>query len=255
MTMPDITISLDDLDQHVVTFGMDVYPAIEIYVERTRLNMFYEEAHEEWPDLFDVLTASDFEYRISKAFKKEPAKSGGPSLPVNIFELSKRGPVVQLPLVLPNPIGSTNLETTFLERFTKIRKLFFKHLPGRSLLRVGLVRDVVFATGEQRCDSFLVAAPKLAAAELQGGSCRFHYRDDKCNVVLQLDPVQAMTVTQLPVGATFSQHGGFGLHVKLDVNNAEIRPLSDEDIDIVIERAASLWPRILLDYIRGRVSG
>lgn len=250
--MPNLTIALDDLDQHVVSFGIDVYPPIEIPVERTHLNMFYEEARETWTELFEGLTASDSEYRISKLFRQDRAKPRDPALPVHTFELSQRGPIVRFPLVLPKPIGQTNFEHTFREQFDGIRKLFFKHLPGRKLMRVGLVRDVIFATGQQRCDPLLGAEPEFAAAILQGGICRFDYRDDLCNVRLQLAPVQAMSVTQLPVGATVSQHGGYGLHVQLDVNNAEIRPLNEEDINNVIARAASLWPKSLLDYINAR---
>ena len=121
-------------------------------------------------------------------------------------------------------------------------------------MRVGLVRDVIFATSKQRCDFLLGAAPEFAAAKLQGGISRFDYRDELCNVRLQLVPVQAMSVTQLPAGATVSEHGGYGLHVQLDVNNAEIHPLNEEDINNVIERAASLWPKSLLEYINARGS-
>ena len=252
--MTDLMINLDDLDQHVATFGIDVFPAIEIPVERTHLNMFYEEAHDKWPDLFEGLIASDFEFRISKVFRVQPDIRGGPGFPVHTFELTQRGPLVRFPLMLPKPVGATKLEGTFLMRFAEIRKLFFKHLPGRALMRVGLVRNVIFATGEQRCEPLLAANSEFAGAKLQGGACRFDYRDDQCNVLVQLNPVQAMTVTQLPVGATVSQHGGFGLNVQLDVNNGEIRPLSDDDINVVLDRAASLWPKKLLEYINERVA-
>ncbi len=248
-----ITISLDDLDQHVATFGIDVFPAIEIPAERTRLNMFYEEAHNEWPDLFEGLMASDIEFRISKTFRRQPETRGGPALPVHTLELTPRGPLVRFPLKLPMPIGVTNLEGAFRERFDAIRKLFFKHLPGRQLMRVGLVRDLVFSTSGQRCDPILAAASEFAGAQLQGGVCRFSYRDERCNILVQIDPVQAMTVTQLPVGATVSQHGGYGLHVQLDVNNATIRPLADNDIDEIIERAVSFWPKKLVEYLNERV--
>jgi hypothetical protein len=82
--------------------------------------------------------------------------------------------------------------------------------------------------------------------------CRFYYRDQKCNIWLQFEPVQALTVTHLAMGPTVTKPGGFGVHVTLDVNSAEIHELQETDILEVIERAAGFWPNELLDYLNGR---
>lgn len=250
--MSRISISQGDLNQHVVTFGIDVYPPIEIPVERTRLNMFFEEAHARWPEHFVELTASDNEFRISRVFHGTRLISGKAGFPVHVFELTPRGPIVRFPLLLPKPVGKTDLETTAGNLFDEIRQLFFGQLPGRKILRVGLVRDAIFETGKERCDSFLGAMNDFAGAELQGGSCRYSYRDSLCNIHLQFNPVQAVSVTQLPIGGAVSEPEGFGLHVQLDVNNADLKTLSEPEIAQVIERANSLWPNNVLEFIKGR---
>ena len=65
-------------------------------------------------------------------------------------------------------------------------------------------------------------------------------------------PCQIQMTTQLPVGTKVEQQTGYGLRVVLDVNNWEIRPLEDSDIEEVLTRATGLWPAQLLEYLNGR---
>lgn len=251
--MTEFVVQPSDLEQHIVTFGVDVYPQIDIANDRTRLNMFYEEGKEKWPEVFDQISASDLEFKLSKAFRQRHEAGGGPELRVVTFELVPRGPLFRFPLQL-SQIGKTRLHDDFRSRFSALRTAFFKHLPGRAIMKVGLVRDLIFSTSGQRCEPLLHADNEFGNAKLQGGACNFHYRDAKCNVLLHFQPVQAITVTQLPVGHTVTTPGGFGLHVALDVNSAEIRALQDADIDEVLDRASGLWPDELLNYLNARMA-
>jgi len=52
-----LALSTDDLAHHIAGFGMDVYPPIEISNERTRLNVFYEEARSAFPAIYGRLEA------------------------------------------------------------------------------------------------------------------------------------------------------------------------------------------------------
>ena len=56
--------------------------------------------------------------------------------------------------------------------------------------------------------------------------------------------------TELPgLGTQVKQNRGGGMHVVLDVNNRVIRPLEEPEIEQIAEKAASLWPKALIDFL------
>ena len=249
--METLQLSMEDLEQHVVKFGFDIFPPIEISSDRTRLNLFYEEVRERFGELYDQLLASDTEFKISKRFRKD-AGIEGRSLGVETFVLTQRGPVFIFPLLLPEPVLATGLEDNYLEKFQQLQELFFSLLPGRKRMRVGLIRELIFATGDTPCHSMLTDRSTFAGGEIRGGNALFAYRDAKCNVRINFSLVEATKQTQLLVGTTVSEPAGYGLLVSLDVNNTDIRPLEDADIEDVLTRATSLWPDELLRYLNER---
>ena len=244
------TLTLDDVFQHVVTFGMDIYPTVEIPNDRTHLNMFYEAARAEYGGLYEALSTSDTEFRISKRFRKD-LDLAGPAISLDTFVLTNRGPVFNFPLLLPD-LGRTPCAESYLDAFHRVRELFFTALRDKKILRVGLVRDVLFSTGTTPALGHLTRHVSLAGADLVGGNALFEYRDTRFNHRVHLDAVEIRKATQLPVGMTVEERHGFGLRVRLDVNNSEPRPLNEADIQEVIERASSLWPGKLLEYLAGR---
>ncbi|MHC4697368.1 MAG: hypothetical protein ACYTFA_11545 [Planctomycetota bacterium] len=249
--METLSLSEADLCHHVVTLGMDIYPQVDIPTSRTHLNMFYEEARDRYGRLFERLSASDTEFRISKLFRRQPNVEG-PSIPVATFVLNPRGPVFVFPLKLPEPVGETGLESTFQDDFDQLRELFFRALTQRVVMRVGLIRELIFETGQANCQELITDVRSFANAPLVGGQATLKYRDDNHNHNIVVEPVSIARTTQLPMGARVSEDAGYGVHVVIDVNNANIqRPLEKADIDGVLERATSLWPDILLEYLRG----
>jgi len=245
--MESLKLSESDIIHHVVKFGIDIYPTVEIPSERTRLNLFYEEARTRHPQLCEQLIASDREFRISKEFRP-PANAAAPTLRVDTFVLTNRGPVFIIPVRLPDPIGSTGLEDKMLEAFKGVKALFFSALAERRIMRIALIRDLLFDVGQSSCEGVLSDRRSFSGAELKGGKCSLVYRDDLCNVRLEFESVEVRKTTKLPVGAAVTERQSFGLHVLLDVNNHQLKPLEDDDIAQVIERASSLWPDELLRY-------
>lgn len=248
--MESLSLTTADLLHHVVTFGIDVFPPVEIPKERTRLNMFYEEASSKWGDLYEQLVASEAEFKISKAFTERPGRR--PSIHMDTFTLTQRGPVFVFPVLLPEPIGKTGLEDSPVGRFDEVRKLFFSALTDRKIMRVGMVRELVFGTGDTACQQLLATETSFSGSELAGGKSLLVFRDSRCNVRLEFEPLEIRKTIQLPVGARMEQSAGYGVRVQLDVNNYAVRPLEDADIEEVLERATGLWPDELLRYINER---
>ncbi|MCH7807725.1 MAG: hypothetical protein IIB60_00760 [Planctomycetes bacterium] len=250
--MEPLSPSVNDLCYHVVEIGLDAYPPVSIPDERTRLNMFYEEARERWGNLFGRLVASDTEFKISKEFRRTPDVQG-PAHIAATFVLTNRGPVYAFPLVLPDPINETGLEATYLDDFVDIHRLFFSILPGHGVMRVGLVRELVFTTGEAPSNEILTRQGVFANAKLVGGQSKCTYRDEFHNHQILVEPVSLTKATRLPIGTVKEEHTGYGVRVRLDVNNAEVnRQLEETDIQQVLDRARSLWPDTLLEYLRER---
>jgi hypothetical protein len=218
--------------------------------ERTRLNMFFEDVRVRWASLYERLIAGESEFKISKPFRKDPHVQS-PEIPVDTFVLTQRGPVFVFPLRLPDPVGPTNLESGFRDVFRKVSNTLWSHLPGHTILRVGLVRDVIFSTRQADCTFLVSNQPDWLGAKLVGGRRLIHYRDDKCNIRLEFSPGRIGKATELPVGTKVEEPVGFGLRVRLDVNNDKPRPLQDADIEQVIDRALAFWPDGLLKYVSG----
>jgi hypothetical protein len=193
------------------------------------------------------LTASDSEFRISKRFTP-PAPTAGPAFGVDTFVLTNRGPLFAFPLRLPDPVGETNLEARMQAAFNDMKALFFSAITERKVMRIGLIRDLMFDTGQSPCEGVLSDRSEFAGARLKGGKRVLLYRDDLCNVRLTFEPAEVMKTTRLPVGTEVTERQSFGLHVVLDVNNHQPRPLNEADMNQVWERAAGFWPDDLLGY-------
>lgn len=241
-------VTIDDLQVHILKFGIDTFPPIEIPAERTRLNLFFEELTARWPDIYSQLIASSERFQISASFG--PARATIPT-----FELLPRGPVFLYPVKLQPPHGETNIsERAALETFAKARDIFARAVPGRKCMRVGLVREAVFGVEESLLHNAVTGQEALPGTKFVGGESLAAYRDDRCNVRIKIATVQIARQIAMPVGMSVTEPAGHGLHVELDVNNAEIRPLEDADIESIVERAASLWPNALVNYIKERLA-
>lgn len=245
--MESLSLSTNDLMTHVVKIGMDVHPPIDIATERTRLNIFYEEAHSRHARLFEKLVASDREFVISKEFR---AEGGGATAVVPTFVLTARGPVFVFPLRLPPPIGPTEFADTHLDLFREMRAVFFSSIPGRECLRIGLVRELVFQTGQTQSHGMIAAEQStFSGAPLAGGTLLRLYRDDQHNHRIAIEAVEMTRETKLAIGRTMTEPAGYGLKVVLDVNNHALRTLEEADMDMVLDRATGLWPDVLLEFL------
>ncbi len=249
--MEQLSLSLSDVDLHLASFGIDTYPPIDIAANRTRLNTFYEEACDHWPELFQELKIGNNQFEVSAAFRRDP-QVRGPSASLGTFQLTDRGPVLTMPLKLPQ-VGETGIDDDgVVGRFNEIRKLFFFAIPDTKVMRVGLLRRIIFDTGSTECHRLISSHSKLGSADFVGGNLTLSHVDKLCNIHVYLESVQRQEITKMAVGTTVSSPAGFGLEVRLDVNNRDIKPLNEADIELVLERAGGLWPEELIQFLNGR---
>ncbi len=248
--MNPIKLTESDLRQHVIKIGFDVFPQIEIASERTRLNMFAEEAIQRFPTLFDGVVSGTQEFRVSRSLGGPEGKRGAK---VDTLTITPRGPLFMFPVTISGPTGSPMFEAKdeYRKDFGECSDLFFSRLPNRQRMRVGLVRELLFTTGEEPCVGALTSLTEFAGAKLHGGEALLTFRDDNYNVRIRIVPIQLMRATSLPVGTTVREGLGHGLQVVIDVNNTQPQPLTDADIEEVLDRADSIWPRSLLEYLAG----
>jgi hypothetical protein len=221
---------------------------VDIPSERTRLSLFADELVAKWPDLYGHMMVSPSQFELSAKFGPAHAQAQ-----VQTFVLTQRGPVFIYPVRLPPPVGDTQLEKSLDEMFTVARRLFSQALPGKKCMRIGLVRELIFGTGDCLCHAVAANRAEFAGAHFMGGESLAVYRDSKCNVRVKLSLVQVAKMTQSPLGLSVTEPAGRGMQVEFDVNNAEVRPLEEADIDGILERANSLWPEELIKYINARI--
>lgn len=231
---------------------MDVYPPIEIRQERTRLNLFFEEgkADSHLKFLFGSLMSSDREFGVQGTFR-QPEDDRQLSHPT--FVLTPRGPVFVFPLLLP-PFGRTEITEPVHDLLIQCRDLFFRCVPNRKILRLGLVRDAVFSAGKTDLLGLVGGNASLGGAALAGGVTQLAFADSKCNIGVGVALGQVGSAAQLPVGVVVQESPSNAIHIHIDVNNHEIRPLTEADIDEILERAESLWPGAMLDFVNSRLT-
>ena len=245
------SLSTGDLFQHVVKLGCDVYPPVVIRDERTRLNIFFEQIQNEYPNVYEQLVASNEKFEISKSYRTGPSSSPA-NVPTFVL-VEPRGPVFVFPILLPRELGGpTGLGEEYLEIFANARRFFAHAFPGRKLMRVGLVRELLFQTGDWDCRDLFGTPMQLSGAEFFDGEAINGFRDDQCNVRISFKKRTLSKSVRTPIGQEHIESLGNFLLVKLDVNNFDARPLDDADVDGIIERARSLWPDPLLEYLKER---
>jgi len=246
-----LNVTLDDLQQHIVKYGLDVFPPLDVRNEVTRTHDLFQALQEGWPDLYQELNfrPQSGEFKVLTSLE---SKAGSIKHPTLVF--TQRGPMFAFACRLPDPLGvyhrEGDLDEVVLSSLAVIRKTF----PGIDVLRIGLVRELVFTTGKtisvpylaDRFGVFSGTAPK-------GGSVRLTFQDDRCNVRITIGTIEIRRQAHVAMsGQVLTDELAYGLQVVFDVNNIEMRPQETADIETTLQRARSLWPKELLDFVNWR---
>jgi hypothetical protein len=249
----DLTVTLDDLLEHVVRYGVDIFPPVDFRTELTRAQDLFSRLHEKWPAYYRELdfAPENNQFRAFTTWSQAGGTARCPSLAI-----VPRGPVFMYPLRLPPPLGeiqhSLDLDGLFMDSLRQLRKTF----PGREVLRAGLVRHLVFSTGRtssvsyinSRFGTFLHSSPT-------GGEATITFQDGTCNLRARLSTTEIRHEQRLPLtGQVLQVESEYGIKVEFDVNNVQLRPMQEPEIGIVLQRAHSLWPKELIAFINSPAS-
>lgn len=242
--------ALDDVIDHVETYGVDLFPPLDLSRETTRAQAFFAEVRDLWPHLYANVTMGGVDFKISAPFQFK----GGKQASTDTLVVNARGPIFTFPhrmALFGEDVDLRGADPA--QVFEQCMDLFLHTFPGRQVLRVGVMRYVTFGTGQTNCLPWLGSRVlQFDTGRLTAASCMLAYQDETYNISIQMAPTQQMTFTQVPaLGQMMGQPGQYGLQVALDVNN-RASPLEPIARPALLARARELWPGGLLHFLNQR---
>lgn len=242
------------IDQLTIGIGVDVRPPIELALDALRIQEFYNQVSEQFPQLFADLSQSKTNFQISK----EIPLPGKGSISVPTFTLTPRGPVFNFPITLPSLLDDHEWSNTLNEDVIECLEIFHRHLPGTRFFRIGKVRNLVFHwadaddPGEAFRERFCPRAP-ANAGEL---TVAWNDPDERYNRKLTAKVMQKGQIVRRNVGdmvqPVLEPGGEIGINIIFDVNNRNLHePLDSEQMTIILNRADELYSSYLYDLLEG----
>jgi len=256
----DPRFSLEDISEHSVTYGVDIYPAIDPARETSRAHNCFLQLREKYPALFDTLTAGS-QFAISSSF----SGSSRVRFPWMTFGVNPRGPVFQFPVKGVHFGGDVDLhslpelDTVFLESL----EIVLANFP-RKVMKVGVTRQFVFNTGDVNCGPWLASKVlNFGDADLVSSQCNLMYKCTSTNFpmskAIQMASVEiqtnAMAMNQgNPQPMLVRPHGQeFGLAATfMIVSDDRDLPLEGHEIQAVLVESHSLLPAQIIEFLNSR---
>lgn len=249
----ELQVSFGDLKEHIIKFGLDMYPPLDLRSEATRAQDLFLQLQSKWPDYYQEqnFTPMANEFGIFATYDvgvRDKAK-----VPTLLF--MPRGPVFTFPVRFlvssaDQNYGSTNPRKLFDGGVEVLRNIF----PGLSCLRIGLVRELIFSTGNTPAAPFISSRfGTFPSTTPKGGNALASFVDDRCNVRVNMEPIEIHRRQGSPaMKNVISDQVEYAIRVRLDVNNNEMKPQSDDDIDMTLQRAEEIWPDQLINFLNWR---
>ncbi len=251
--MADFEFDKKRIEQDTIGIGVDVRPPIELSLDVLRIQEFYNQVSDQFPNLFADLSQSKTEFRINK---KIPIPGKG-EVSVATFTLTQRGPVFNFPITLPGVLDGYEWSKTLNEHVIKCLETFHRHMPGTKFVRIGKVRKLVFHCegidgNEFFRGHFLPHAPE-SSEEL---TVAWNDPDEDFNRRLAAKVVEKKQVLHQEVGGEVRQvivpQGEYGIEVTFDVNNRALdEPLDGEQMKSILDHADELYRDYFYDILKG----
>ncbi len=236
----------ENISQHVVKYGVDVRPAIDIKDDKTKLQDYCNWLIEQFPQVFETIIAGPRELRVQKTF----ILAGGKQIELSTFLLTGRGPVFTFPQRLfineVQDIVISDREKIFRKALDQLRSIF----NDVTVPRVGVVNETVFDTGELNSVQILASNLKneLWRERIKNLNIRLQAPTEDKNINLEIKPTHARHAGKAPM-----EYGGnirFGLIVNVDINNLQIKDdLTGAEINDILAFADDYVPDELIKFL------
>lgn len=249
--MPQFEFTPARIDQYTIGIGVDVRPPIELALDKLRIQEFYNQVSDQFPNLFADLSQSKTKFQINKEI---PTPDQG-QISIATFTLTPRGPVFNFPITLPELLEDHEWSKTLNEDVVACLATFHRHLPGTQFFRIGKVRNIVFhcegADGSEVFrERFCPHAPKGSQDFVVG----WNDPDERYNRRLTTKAVRKQRLVSQEVGGTtrpvLVPQGEHGIEVAFDVNNLrQDKPLDGEQMKIILDHADQLYKEYFYDVL------
>jgi hypothetical protein len=237
----------EHISQHVVKFGVHIQPTISPKDDKTKLQDYCNWLIGQFPEVFETLVVGPNQLQVQKVF----ALAGGKRLELPTFALTVRGPVFTLPQRIfidqVHDLDIPDRDKIFRRALDELRARF----SDRKILRVGVVHEFVFDTGQ-------INSLEIIASNLKNDLWREAIKNLRIllempregkNVNLEIRPTcvsrAAISGENVPI-----QDVRFGIIVNVDINNQQIKgDLTKAEINDILAFANDYVPEELIKFL------
>ena len=237
----------EHISQHVVKYGVDIRPAIVLKQDKTKLQEYCNQLIEQFPQVFETLLVGPKQLRVQKSFLLPNTKR----VEMPTFVLTHRGPVFTFPERIyideVQDLDVPEKDKIFRKALDELRSKFV----GRRIMRVGVIHEFVFDTGEINSVEIIASNLKndVWKERVKNLSIRFETPREGKNINLEIRPTQLRRVGR-GGGNAHSQNIGFGIIVNVDINNQQIKDdLTKAEVRDIVTFANDYVPEELIKFL------
>lgn len=237
----------ENISQHVVKFGVDIRPTIVLKEDKTKLQEYCNWLIEQYPEAFETLLVGPKQLRVQKNFLLPNTKR----VEMPTFVLTNRGPVFTFPeriyLDEVQNLDIAQKDKIFRKALDELRIKFV----GRRIMRVGVVHELVFNTGEINSVEIIASNLKndIWKERIRNLSIRLETPREGKNINLEIRPTQLRRMGR-GGGNAHAQNIGFGIIVNVDINNQQIKDdLTKAEVGDIVTFANDYVPEELINFL------
>lgn len=217
--MTQFTFDKEKISQHIVKYGVDIRPTVEIKADKAKLTPYCERLTEQFPHIFETVLSGPDRLQIQKAFLM--SQNNKIELPTLVF--TGRGPVFTLPIRIRaedvEDFDLPNKERVIMKALKQIRRT----LAGRRVPRFGVVNEIIFDCGMM--NSVEVIADALSKLRWKSNltGVKIHLQNPKNGNNINLD-IEPVVTQQVQYNNMTARHppAGYGIRIKVDINNRDM---------------------------------
>jgi len=235
------------ISQHVVKYGVDIRPGIGLKQDKTKLQEYCNWLIEQFPEVFETLLVGPKQLRVQKNFLLPNTKR----VEMPTFVLTNRGPVFTFPERIyideVQDLDVPQKDKIFRKALDELRSQFV----GRRIMRVGVIHEFVFDTGEINSVEIIASNLKndVWRERIKNLSIRLETPKEGKNINLEIRPTQLRRVGRGD-GNARSQNIGFGIIVNVDINNQQIKDdLTRAEVRDIVTFANDYVPEELIKFL------